>query len=68
MFMRDTLQAPGQLSFPPLREAKAGPAAEATGKTGKINCRHRQHLAALSAFPGNPGDFSRRPGNWHAHC
>jgi len=68
MFMRDSLQAPGQFPFPPRHEAGSGEAAAATGKTGKIDCRHRQHLAALSALPGNSGDFSPEPGNWHAHC
>jgi hypothetical protein len=68
MFMRDTLQAPGQLPFPRLFEAGSRHAAAATGKTGKIDCRHRQHLAAPSTLPGNSADFSRKPGNWHAHC
>jgi len=66
--MRVSLQAPGQLPFPPLCEGHAAGAAAATGKNGKIDCRHRQHLAAHSALPGNSDDFSPKPGNWHAHC
>ncbi|WP_125958773.1 hypothetical protein [Sphingomonas koreensis] len=68
MFMRDSLQAPGQLPFLPACKGRAHGWAAATGKTGKNHCRPRQHLAALFAFPGNPDDFSPEPGNWHAHC
>jgi hypothetical protein len=68
MFMRDSLQAPGQLRFPPPCEGQAAGAAAATGKTGKNHCRPRQHLAAPSTLSGNRSDFSPKAGNWHAHC
>jgi hypothetical protein len=66
--MRESLQAPGQIRPRPHARGSASQNRRQSGKTGKSLAADRQHLAALSAFPGNLRDFGLLPQNWHAHC